>query len=163
MTSNLSFTGRLGADPQIQTGASGLVRAQFRVAVDSGPKDNKKTTWVPVTAFDSLGENVAASLTKGMMVNVTGRFDSYEKPVMIDGAEVNLTMLTVVANSASPDLRFASAAVTKNEFRGDSNGGAPAQAAAAPAAAAPAAAPAAAAPAAAAPVAAPAAAGSDDF
>lgn len=161
MTSNLSFTGRLGADPQIQTGASGLVRAQFRVAVDHGPKDNKKTTWVPVTAFDSLGENAAASLTKGMMVNVTGRFDSYEKPVMIDGAEVNLTMLTVVANTVGPDLRFASASVTKNEYRGDSNGGgqaqaAPAQAAAPAAAAAPVAA---AAPAAAAP----AAAGSDDF
>jgi single-stranded DNA-binding protein len=160
MTSNLVFSGRLGADPQVQVGTSGLTRAQFRVAVDHGPKENRKTTWVPVTAFDSLGENVGASLTKGMMVNVVGRFDSYEKAVVIDGNEVNLTMLTVVAYSVSPDLKYATVAVTKNEFRGDNGGGqqaAPAQAAA------PAAAPAAAAPAAAAPVAAPVAAGGDDF
>lgn len=131
MTSNLSFTGNLAADPVLRTGQSGLSRATFRVAVNSGDKDKgtEKTHWVGVTAFGTLAENVVASLKKGMTVNVVGRFDSYDKDVVIDGEPKTIQMLSVIANQAAPDLRWASAQVTKTS---GGNGG---QRAAAPAAA----------------------------
>lgn len=121
--SHASFYGNLGSDPKVVTADNGNQRTVFSVAVTTGPKDNEKTNWVDVTAFGSLGENLAKSLTKGMRVFVQGRFDTYEQEVVIRGEEKKITRLRIVADQAGPDLRFASAQVSRNEYNGNGQGG----------------------------------------
>ncbi len=115
MTSHITLTGNLAADPVLRTNPSGQSRATFRVAVDSGDKEKgtEKTHWVGVTVFGALAENVVASLSKGMNVTVAGRIDSYDKEVVINGETVNLQILSVVGNQVGPNLRWQSAQVAK--------------------------------------------------
>ncbi|GAB2733241.1 single-stranded DNA-binding protein [Nocardioides pakistanensis] len=121
------FVGNLVRDPELRTAANGNKRATFTVAVNEGERgtDNEKTHFVNVTAFGTLGENMAASLVKGQRVLVVGRFDSYSKEVQIDGEDKNLPMLSFIASAVGPDLRWATAKVSKVESSGGSstNGG----------------------------------------
>lgn len=114
---SVSIVGNLTADPILHDGKT--PRASFRVAVNRKFGEEEKTTFVPVTAFGTLAENIVESLHKGNRVSVQGRLDSYEKAVEINGEEKNISMLTVVADNVGPDLRWATAKVA----RVASNGG----------------------------------------
>jgi single-strand DNA-binding protein len=109
----IHFVGNLTGDPKLVEGASGKPRAQFTVAVNEGQGDDEKTHFVNVTAFGTLGENLAKSLTKGQRVVVIGRLNTYKKEVEIDNEVKNLTMVNFTASSVGPDLRWARATVTK--------------------------------------------------
>ncbi len=109
----IHFVGNLTGDPKLVEGASGKPRAQFTVAVNEGQGDDEKTHFVKVTAFGTLGENLAKSLTKGQRVVVIGRLNTYKKEVEIDNEVKNLTMVNFTASSVGPDLRWARATVTK--------------------------------------------------
>ena len=109
---SMSFVGNLTADPTLREAASGNKRATFSVAVNEGQGDDEKTHFVNVTAFGTLGENLAASLKKGTRVLVVGRLDTYPK----------LTMVNFIASAVGPDLRWATANVTKVVRDGASNG-----------------------------------------
>lgn len=109
----IHFVGNLTGDPKLVEGASGKPRAQFTVAVNEGQGDDEKTHFVNVTAFGTLGENLAKSLTKGQRVVVIGRLNTYKKEVEIDNEVKNLTMVNFTASAVGPDLRWARAAVTK--------------------------------------------------
>lgn len=136
------LVGTLGRDPELVTAASGNVRCRLRVAVtEQGGTDNEKTHWVDITAFGSLGENVAESLKKGQRIIAMVRLDTYNREVTINGEEKTIGQVAFVAMAAGPDLRWATAEVTKISGTGNSNGAAkPAAKAAEPAAAKPAAA-----------------------
>lgn len=144
---NSFFVGNLGADPVVRQSANGgTSRTTFSVAVNEKnmKTGEEKTHWINVTAFGSLGENVAKSLKKGDRVLVTARFDSYKKTVTVNGQngpEVKeLDMLSFVATSVAPDLTWQVAQVAKvsSNGGGQGNGGgyaqqqAPAQQAAQP-------------------------------
>lgn len=107
--------GNLVRDPELKVAASGNVRSTFTIAVNEGERgtDSEKTHFVNFTAFGTLGENVAASLTKGMRVVVAGRLDTYGRTVEIDGDEKTLTMVSFIATAVGPDLRWATATVEK--------------------------------------------------
>lgn len=145
----ITLVGTLGRDPEVVTAASGNVRTRLRVAVTKymGPDKEEKTHWVDVTAFGSLGENVANSLKKGHRVIIMGELDTYNRDVQIDGEDKTIGQVAFVASGVGPDLRWQEADVRKGAT---GNGGgqrqqsAPAQRQSAPAAKA---APAAAAPA----------------
>lgn len=136
-----AFVGTLGKDPEQVVASSGNKRTRLRLAVtEQGGTDNEKTHWVDVTAFGTLGENVHASLKKGQRVVVMARLDTYNRDVQINGEDKTIGQVAFVALSVGPDLRWATADVTK--VSGNGNGGgasAPAKAAPAKAAAAPAA------------------------
>ena len=72
-----------------------------------------------MTAWASLGENAAASLTKGMRVIVTGRLQqrSYET----QGGEKR-SVVEIIADEIGPSLRWATAQVEKTQ-RSDASGG----------------------------------------
>jgi len=110
---SISFVGNLTADPKLIFGNSGKARATFSVAVNEGQGDTEKTHFVNVTAFGSLAENIADSLTRGQRVVVVGRLNTYSKDVTIDGDEKSLTMVSFTASAIGPDLRWATAKVTK--------------------------------------------------
>ena len=106
---SISFVGNLTADPKLIFGNSGKARATFSVAVNEGQGEDEKTHFVNVTAFGSLAENIADSLSKGQRVVVVGRLNTYAKDVTIDGDEKSLTMVNFTASAIGPDLRWATA------------------------------------------------------
>jgi single-strand DNA-binding protein len=136
---SISFVGNLTADPKLIFGNSGKARATFSVAVNEGQGEAEVTHFVNVTAFGSLAENIADSLSKGQRVVVVGRLNTYSKDVTIDGDEKSLTMVNFTASAIGPDLRWATAKVTKvvregNAGAGEESGSAPAKSSARPSA-----------------------------
>lgn len=141
----ITFVGTLGRDPEVVTASSGNKRTRLRVAVTKyqGPDKEEKTHWVDVTAFGTLGENVANSLKKGHRVVVMGELDTYNREVQINGEDKTIGQVAFLATSIGPDLRWQEADVRKG-VTGNGGGGAqrsesrpaPARQAAAPAAAA---------------------------
>ena len=78
--SYITVTGRLVADPEARTTRTGVPFAAFRVAstvrrinAKSGSYEDVGTSFFNVTAFRTLGANVANSLKKGESVVVHGR------------------------------------------------------------------------------------------
>lgn len=110
---SICFVGNLTGDPKLIFGDSGKARATFSVAVNEGQGDTEKTHFVNVTAFGTLAENIADSLSKGQRVVVVGRLNTYAKDVTIDGDDKSLTMVNFTASAIGPDLRWAKAKVTK--------------------------------------------------
>jgi single-strand DNA-binding protein len=110
---SISFVGNLTGDPKLIFGDSGKARATFSVAVNEGQGETEKTHFVNVTAFGTLAENIADSLSKGQRVVVVGRLNTYSKDVTIDGDDKSLTMVSFTASAIGPDLRWATAKVTK--------------------------------------------------
>ena len=110
---NVTFVGNLGGDPVLRFSENGKPRATFSVAITEGQGDNEKTHWVDVTAFNSLAENVAESLAKGMRVVVVGRIDTYKREIETTEGAKQVTTVKFIAQEVSPSLVFARAKVTK--------------------------------------------------
>jgi len=97
----------------------------------------EETSFIDVTCFGQMAENVAETCTKGSRVLVTGRLRvrTYEKRDGGTGVSVE-----VVADEIGPSLRWATAQIVRNErreggFDGGSGGSsAPRAASSAPAA-----------------------------
>lgn len=112
------ITGTIGKDPDLRYIASGSAIVKFSVATNRRWKNKtsdewlEETCWHNVIAWGELGENVAASLTKGSRVTVTGRISnrSYE-----DREGVTKYTSEIVADSVAADLRFATAQVERTE------------------------------------------------
>ena len=100
----------LVADPELRYANNGNSVTNFRVASNSrrknpqtGQWEDGDTTFLSVSAFGGLGENVAARFKKGQRVNIAGQLKQreYEK----DGQK--RTVYEVTANSvAEPVSRF---------------------------------------------------------
>ena len=100
----------LVADPEIRYTGNGTAVASFRVASNSRRKNQQTgqwedgdTTFLSVSAWEGLGENIAADFKKGQKIAVTGQLKQreYEK----DG--VKRTAYEVVASeAAAPVSRF---------------------------------------------------------
>jgi single-strand DNA-binding protein len=120
-----TFVGNLVADPRLVVSDAGKPRATFTVAVNEGEQgsDHEKTHFLNVTAFGTLGENLANSLSKGQRVIVSGRLNTYKKAVAIGGEDKEITMVSFTASAVGPDLRWATAKVVKVVREGNGNGG----------------------------------------
>ena len=100
----------LVADPELRYANNGNSVTNFRVASNSrrknpqtGQWEDGDTTFLSVSAFGGLGENVASRFKKGQRVNIIGQLKQreYEK----DGQK--RTVYEVTANSvAEPVSRF---------------------------------------------------------
>ena len=112
--STVTVTGTLTRDPELRFTAGGKGVASFGIAVNRRYQKNnewvEQTSFFNVQAWDTLGENAAASLTKGMRVIVTGRLDqrSYETQ---QGEK--RSVVEIVADEIGPSLRWATAQVEK--------------------------------------------------
>ncbi|MEO7397953.1 MAG: single-stranded DNA-binding protein [Ilumatobacteraceae bacterium] len=119
--STVTITGTMTRDPELRftQGARGV--ATLGVAVNY--RYQKNNEWVEeasffnVTAWGTLGENAAASLSKGMRIIVTGRLQqrSYETQ---QGEK--RSVFEIIADEVGPSLRWATAQVEKTQ-RSDSN------------------------------------------
>ena len=126
MDSTVTIVGNLPRDPELRFTAGGKGVASFGVAVGRRFQQNgewqEKTSFFNVTAWDTLGENVAASLTKGTRVLVTGRLEQREYETK-EGEKRNV--VEIVADEIGPSLRWARAEVERvaRDGGGNSSGG----------------------------------------
>ena len=126
MDSTVTIVGNITRDPELRFTAGGKGVASFGVAVGRRFQQNgewqEKTSFFNVTAWDTLGENVAASLTKGTRVLVTGRLEQREYETK-EGEKRNV--VEIVADEIGPSLRWARAEVERvaRDGGGNSSGG----------------------------------------
>ncbi|WP_432523742.1 single-stranded DNA-binding protein [Kineococcus sp. SYSU DK006] len=118
----ITIVGNITNDPELRFTPSGAAVANFSVAVDERRRNAQTQEWEDagtsyyrVEAWRSLAENVAHSLRRGTAVVVTGEqtIEVYERK---DGGTG--TSVRVRAQSVGPDLRYATAAVTRTSRQG---------------------------------------------
>ena len=101
--STVTIVGNLTRDPELRFTTGGKGVASFGVAVNRRYQQNgewqEKMSFFNVTAWDTLGENAAASLTKGTRVIVTGRLEQREYETK-EGEKRNV--VEIVADEIGP-------------------------------------------------------------
>ena len=122
--STVTITGALTRDPELRFTTGGKGIASFGVAVNRRYQVNnewqEQTSFFNVSAWGTLGENAAASLTKGTRVIVTGRLEqrSYETK---EGEK--RSVVEIIADEIGPSLRWARAEVERIARDGGQGGG----------------------------------------
>lgn len=71
---SVNLVGRLVADPKVVTTKSGKPVASFAIAVESGWGENKKTSFIDVTAWNGA-EAIEKYVSKGSSVGVVGKLE----------------------------------------------------------------------------------------
>jgi single-strand DNA-binding protein len=123
--STVTLVGNLTRDPELRFTQGGRAVATLGIAVSRRYQVNnewqEQTSFFNIVCWGTLGENAAASLTKGTRIMVTGRLEqrSYETQ---DGEKKSI--VEVVADEIGPSLRWAQATVERNDRR-SAEGGAP--------------------------------------
>jgi single-strand DNA-binding protein len=116
MSNSVSLVGNLTREPELRYTTSGRGVASFGLAVNRRYQSNgewqEQTSFFNVVAWGDLGENCAASLTKGARVVVTGRLE--QRSWETDGGDKR-SVVEVVADEVGPSLRWAQATVERNE------------------------------------------------
>jgi single-strand DNA-binding protein len=117
---HVSVVGNLTRDPELRFTPTGQATASFGVAVNRRWQNRQTQEWEEATSFfdvvcwGQLAENTAQSLSKGARVLVSGRLDqrSWETAEHERRSKIEIT-----ADEVAPSLRWATAAITKNERR----------------------------------------------
>jgi single-strand DNA-binding protein len=124
MSSNsVTLIGNLTRDPELRYTTGGRGVASFGLAVNRRYQQNgewqEQTSFFNVVAWGDLGENCAATLTKGSRAIVTGRLEqrSWETN---DGEK--RSVVEVIADEIGPSLRWATAQVERTERSGGDGG-----------------------------------------
>lgn len=112
----VTLVGNVTRDPELRYTSGGRGVVSFGLAVNrrwqnkASNEWEEQTSFFDVTAWGTLGENVAASLTKGSRAIVYGRLEqrSWDTP---EGEK--RTKIEVIADEIGPSLRWAQAQVEK--------------------------------------------------
>ncbi|AOR24316.1 single-stranded DNA-binding protein [Clostridium taeniosporum] len=86
--------GRLVSDAELQfTAGKGTAVAKFKIAIDDGYGEHKKTDFIPIILWGKSAENLSSYLTKGTQVAVSGKIStrSWDKQ---DGTKGYATEIT---------------------------------------------------------------------
>ncbi len=119
----VTVVGNVTRDPELRFTPGGAAVANFGLAWNRKNQDGEETvSFFDVTCWRNLAENVAESLSKGNRVVVYGRLDqrSWESQEGERRSKVE-----IIADEVAPSLRWATAEVTRNEFRGEGGAQAP--------------------------------------
>ena len=116
----VEVVGNVTRDPELRFAQSGMAICQVGIAWNRRRKDqDDEVSFFDVTCFRELAENVAETVTKGMRVVVTGQLQQRSWTTDDGGKR---SKVEILANDVAPSLRWASAAVKRNE-RPDAAGG----------------------------------------
>lgn len=114
--STVTLVGNITRDPELRYTSGGRGVASFGLAVNRRWQQNgewqEQTSFLNVVAWGTLGENAAASLTKGARVIVFGRLEQRSWETQ-EGEK--RTVVEVIADEVGPSLRWAQATVAKTE------------------------------------------------
>ena len=121
----VTITGNATRDPELRFTPSGQAVTSFGVAVNRRWQNRQTQEWeeatsfIDVTCWAQLAENVAESVGRGARVTVHGRLEqrSWETP---DGDK--RSKVEIVADDVAASLRWATVQITKNE-RSSAGGG----------------------------------------
>lgn len=104
----VTVVGNLTRDPELRFTTGGVGITSFGIAVNRRYQTNgewqEKVSFFNVTAWQTLGENCASSLTKGTRVIITGRLEQREYETS-SGEKRNV--VEIVADEIGPSLRWA--------------------------------------------------------
>ncbi len=122
----ITVVGNVTRDPELRFTPGGAPVATFGLAWNHRTTNRQtneteeQVSFFDVTCWRQLAENVAESVTKGMRVVVYGRLQqrSWESAPGERRSKVD-----IVADDVAPSLKFATAQVTRNDFRGDGERG----------------------------------------
>ncbi|MFM8957389.1 MAG: single-stranded DNA-binding protein [Actinomycetota bacterium] len=110
----ITLVGNLTRDPELRFTANGRAVASFGIAVSRRYQVNgewqEQTSYFNITAWGELGENAAASLSKGSRIVVTGRLEQREYTTREGDKR---TAIDVIADELGPSLRWATAQVER--------------------------------------------------
>jgi single-strand DNA-binding protein len=111
--------GNVTRDPELTFTKSGKPVVKVGIAVNrvtgKAEERNEKVIYVNAEAWDRFAENITETITKGMRVIATGHFDETTWKDR-DGNERKSWVYKL--DTIGPDLRYASAKVTKNPSTG---------------------------------------------
>lgn len=98
MINKVILVGRVGADPEIRTGESGIKTARLRLATSESRLNNEQqrieqTEWHNITLFQKLADVADKYVRKGTMLYVEGSIH-YRKWQTKDGVERFSTVIT---------------------------------------------------------------------
>jgi single-strand DNA-binding protein len=115
---NITVIGNVTRDPELRYTTGGRGIASFGLAVNRRYQVNgewqEQVSFFNVTAWAELGENVAATLSKGSRAIVTGRLE--QRSWETNEGEKRSTV-EIVADDIGPSLRWAQATIERNERR----------------------------------------------
>ena len=112
----VTVVGNVTRDPELRFAQSGMAIAQFGVAWNRRRQDQEdEVSFFDVTCFRQLAENVAESVKKGARVVVYGTLQ--QRSWETDHGD-RRSKVEILADDVAPSLRWATAEVTKNEYRG---------------------------------------------
>ena len=122
---SVTLVGNVTRDPELRFTPAGQANATFGIAVNRRWQNRQTQEWEEAVSFFNvvcwreMAENAAESLSKGARVIVTGRLEqrSWEQ----EGQK--RSVVEVVADEIGPSLRWANAAITRNERRTSESGG----------------------------------------
>lgn len=117
---SVTVVGNVTRDPELRFTQGGMAVANFGVAWNKKKQDGEdEVSFFDVSCFRSLAENVAESITKGARVVIYGTLSqrSWENQEGERRSKVE-----IIADDVAPSLRWASAEIRKNEFRGEGSG-----------------------------------------
>lgn len=120
----VTLVGNCTRDPELRFTNTGQSLASFGLAVNRRWLNRQSGEWeeqvsfFDVTCWGSLGENVAASITKGTRLIVTGQLEQRSWETQ---AGEKRTAVGIKADEVGPSLRWANCEVTRNE-RSDTAG-----------------------------------------
>ena len=115
----VTVVGNITRDPELRFTTGGRAVASFGIAVNRRYQVNnewqEQTSFFDVVAWAQLGENAAASLTKGARVIVNGRLEQRSWDTQ-DGEK--RSKIEIIADEIGPSLRWATAHVERTDRSG---------------------------------------------
>lgn len=124
-----TYSGRVGADPELRTTGSGEQVLSFRVANDVGFGNSKSTQWVDNSYWGKRAAAVAPYIKKGMKITVSGevKLETYEtrdgKPGAKLAVRVNDLDLPARTDGEGSDRDTGSSGGSQRSSGGSSGGG----------------------------------------
>ena len=117
----VTMTGNITRDPEIRFTNTGKSVTSFSIAVGRRYQVNgewqEQTSFFNVSAWGQLGENVAASASKGSRVTITGRMDQRE---YTDKEGNKRQAVDLIADEVAASLKWATVEITRNPKSQDS-------------------------------------------
>lgn len=118
---NVTISGNAGREPELRFTPSGQAVASFGVAVSRRWMNRQTneweeaTSWIDVTCWGQLAENVAESVGRGTRVTVAGRLD--QRSWETDSGDKR-SKVEIVADDVAISLKWATATAQRNERGG---------------------------------------------
>lgn len=125
MANTATINGNLAHDPELGKTTSGKDFLRLSIALYRPKKDGedeRPAEYVSITLHDGLARNAAKTVVKGSAI-VSECYIGVYKTTMYkkDGTEFKGDVTSFTASTFGPDLRFASASITRNPKNGQVN------------------------------------------